>query len=355
VPLSRNPIGTTEPVAAGSSRISGPEGGRSGPVPLLPCGLIGLFLVAAAVVVAQDDLPTFTVDTREVDLYVSVGDKDGKPITGIPQSAFKVYENGVEQPIKVFSNRDVPVSMGIVIDNSVSMRDKRASVNAASLALVKASNPFDEVFIIGFNDSAYLDQDFTSDTKLLETALDKTESRGGTAMREAIHLALDHMKHGKQDKKVILVITDGNDNTSDETLEQLVREARQSEVLIYSIGLLDEEIAGEARAAKRALKSLAEASGGLDYYPKNLAEVEKITPQVAKEIRNQYLLAYSPSNPALDGTFRKIDVKLTGFGKPTVRYRNGYYASADAQGNLKSRSGSTPAPPAKSTPDKKSK
>jgi Ca-activated chloride channel homolog len=322
--------------------------------------LIGLFLAAAALVVAQfavaqlavaqDEVPTFTIDTREVDLYISVGDKDGKPITNIPQSAFKVYENGAEQPVKAFSNRDVPVSMGIVIDNSGSMRDKRASVNAASLALVKASNPFDEVFIIGFNDSAYLDQDFTSDTKLLEMALDKTESRGGTAMREAIHLALDHMKAGKQDKKVILVITDGNDNTSDETLEQLVREARQSGVLIYSIGLLDQEVQGEARAARRALKSLAEASGGLDYYPKNLAEVEKITPQVAKEIRNQYLLAYSPSNPALDGTYRKIEVKLTGFGKPNVRYRNGYYASADAQGNLK-----TPAAPAKPTADKKSK
>ena len=147
---------------------------------------------------------------------------------------------------------------------------------------------------------------------------------------------------------MILVITDGNDNTSDETLEQLVREARQSGVLIYSIGLLDEEIPGEARAAKRALKALAEASGGLDYYPKNLAEVEKITPQVAKEIRNQYLLGYSPSNSALDGTYRKIEVRVTVPGKPSVRYRNGYYASSDAQGNLKSPAPSSPASPAKS-------
>ena len=320
----------------------------------MACGLIGLFLAAAGVVAAQDDLPTFTVDTREVDLYVSVSDKDGKPISGLPKSAFKVFENGVEQPIKAFNQTDVPVSVGIVIDNSGSMREKRASVNAASLALVKASNPFDEVFIIGFNDSAYLDQDFTSDLKLLETALDKTESRGGTAMREAIHLALGHMKGAKRDKKVILVITDGNDNTSDETLEQLVREVRESGVLIYCIGLLDEEIAGEARAAKRALKALAEASGGLDYYPKNLAEVEKITPQVAKEIRSQYLLAYSPLNSALDGTYRKIEVQLTGV-KTRPRYRNGYYASADAQGNLKSPSASAPAAPAKSAPDKKSK
>jgi VWFA-related protein len=320
---------------------------------------VALLLTAAAgaiVALAQNDLPTFTIDTREVDLYVSVVDKDGKPISGIPKSAFKVFEatgSGpfVEQPIKAFNQTDVPVSMGIVIDNSGSMREKRANVNAASMALVKASNPSDEVFIIGFNDNAYMDQEFTSDTKLLEAALDKTESRGGTAMRDAIHLALDYMKGqcaactvkgAKRDKKVILVITDGNDTTSDETLEQLVREARQSGVLIYSIGLLDEEIAGEARAAKRALKALAEASGGLDYYPKSLAEVEKVTPQIAKEIRSQYLLAYTPSNPALDGTFRKIEVKLTGAGKPIVRYRPGYFASSDAQGNLK-----TTPPPAK--------
>ena len=156
-----------------------------------------------------------------------------------------------------------------MIDNSGSMRDKKASVNAASLALVRFPTPQDEVFIIGFNDAAYLDQDFTSDIRKLETALDKNETRGGTAMRDAIHLALDYMKKlAKRDKKVLLVITDGNDNNSDETLEQLVREARQSGVLIYCIGMLSEEDAGDRRAAQRALKDLAEASGGLDYYPK---------------------------------------------------------------------------------------
>jgi Ca-activated chloride channel family protein len=324
------------------------------------CGFIGLLLLASScVAIAQDEVPTFTIDTREVDLHVSVTDKDGKPVDGIPKTAFKVFENNVEQPIKAFNHDDVPVSMGIVIDNSGSMRDKRANVNAASLALVKSSNPADEVFLIGFNDVAYLDQEFTSDQKLLETALDKTESRGGTAMRDAIHLALDYMKGicadckfkgigAKRDKKVLLVITDGEDNTSDETLEQLVREVRESGVLIYSIGLLEQEIPGEARAAKRALKNLSEASGGLDYYPKSLAEVERITPQIAKEIRTQYFIAYTPLNPALDGTYRKIEVKLSGV-KATPRYRNGYYASADAQGARKALS------PAKSTSDKKSK
>jgi Ca-activated chloride channel homolog len=286
---------------------------------------------------AQDQVPTFTIDTREVDLNISVTDKNGNQVPGIPQSAFKVLENGVEQPIKAFTHLDVPVSMGIVIDNSGSMRDKKASVNAASLALVKASNPQDEVFIIGFNDQPYLDQDFTSDVKLLERALDKTETRGGTLMRDSIHLALEHMKKfAKHDKRVLLVITDGNDNISDETPEQLVREARQSEVLIYSIGLLNEEDPKDKRDAQHALKGLAEASGGLDYYPKTLAEVERVTPQIADEIRKQYLIGYTPLNSTLDGSFRKVEVRLTGFGKPNVRYRNGYFATADAQRNGKS-------------------
>jgi Ca-activated chloride channel homolog len=310
--------------------------------------VLTLIFAAVAGVWAQDQIPTFTIDTREVDLNVSVTDKNGNQVPGIPQSAFKVFENNVEQPIKAFTHLDVPVSMGIVIDNSGSMRDKKASVNAASLALVKASNPQDEVFIIGFNDQPYLDQEFTSDVKLLEKALDKTETRGGTLMRDSIHLALDHMKKlAKHDKKVILVITDGNDNISDETPEQLVREARQSGVLIYSIGLLNEEDPKDKRDAQHALKSLAEASGGLDYYPKTLAEVERVTPQIADEIRKQYLIAYSPLNSALDGTYRKVEVRLTGFGKPNVRYRNGYYATADAQGSGAGAS-ATKAPPAKS-------
>jgi Ca-activated chloride channel family protein len=313
--------------------------------------VLTLIFAAVAGVWAQDQVPTFTIDTREVDLNVSVTDKNGNQVPGIPQSAFKVFENNVEQPIKAFTHLDVPVSMGIVIDNSGSMRDKKASVNAASMALVRASNPQDEVFIIGFNDQPYLDQEFTSDVKLLEKALDKTETRGGTLMRDSIHLALDHMKKlAKHNKKVLLVITDGNDNISDETPEQLVREARQSEVLIYSIGLLNEEDPKDKRDAQHALKALAEASGGLDYYPKTLAEVERVTPQIADEIRKQYLIAYTPLNSALDGSFRKVEVKLTGFGKPSVRYRNGYFATADAQGGgasgSSSRTGAASAPSA---------
>src|SRR5579871_4413875 len=282
----------------------------------------------------DEDVPIFRAETQLVDLHVSVLDKNGKMITDIPESAFKVYENGIEQKIKKFRREDVPVSMGLIIDNSGSMKEKRARVEAASLALVKASNPQDEVFIVSFSDDAWIDADWTNDIKKLESALDNLNPKGGTAMRDAISLSIDKLKEGKKEKKVLLVVTDGNDNTSEITLEQLVRKAQQSEVLIYCIGLLSEEEPHEARSAKRALKELAEASGGQDYYPKDVTEVAKITPQVAAEIRSQYYLGYSPSNANLDGTFRQISVKVTGFGRPTVRAKNGYYATPAAPTKL---------------------
>ena len=279
----------------------------------------------------QDEIPVFTSDTRLVVVHASVLDSKGKLVTTLPESAFKVLENNVEQTIKIFRREDIPVSMGIIIDNSGSMRDKRAKVAAASLDLVRASNPQDEVFIVNFNDDAYLDQPFTNDIKKLENVLDRIDSKGGTAMRDAISMSIDYVKDkGKKDKKVLIVVTDGNDNTSNIGLEELVRKAQQSDVLIYSIGILSEEEPREARKAKRALHDLALASGGLDYYPKDLAEVDKITPDVAHEIRNQYTLAYTPTNTAMDGTFRKITVNVNAPGRPTVRTRNGYYASTSA-------------------------
>jgi Ca-activated chloride channel homolog len=290
---------------------------------------IGLGQVPAP---AQDDLPFFRADTRLVLLHASVVDKSGKLITNIPQSAFKIFEDGIEQPIKLFRREDVPVSMGIIVDNSGSMSSKRTKVAAAALDLVKQSNPEDEVFIVNFNDDAHIDQTLTNDTKKLQSALARMEARGGTAMRDAISKSIEYVKrNGKKDKKVLVVVTDGNDNSSDISLENLLRQAHNSEVLIYSVGLLNEEEAGEARSAKRALKALSEASGGLEYYPKSLSDIQEITPRVAHEIRNQYILGYTSSNQNFDGAFRQIKVTVTGFGRPTVRTRNGYYATPTAQ------------------------
>jgi len=280
----------------------------------------------------QDDLPLYRLDARLVLLHASVVDKNGKLLTNIPQSAFKIQEDGVEQPLKLFRREDVPVSMGIIVDNSGSMNGKRSRVAAAALELVKQSNPDDEVFIVNFNDDTHIDQVLTNDVKKLQAALARMESRGGTAMRDALSTSIDYVKrNGKKDKKVLVVITDGNDNSSNISLEQVLRKSRDSEVLIYAIGLLSEEEARDARAAKKALKTLTEAAGGMDYYPKNLSDVQEITPRVAREIRNQYILGYTSSNQTLDGSFRQIKVTVNGFGRPTVRTRNGYYATPTAK------------------------
>ena len=274
----------------------------------------------------------FRSDTRLVVLHATVVDKNGRLLTDLPQQAFTVTENGAPQELKLFRREDVPVSLGLIIDNSGSMRDKRQKVNAAALALIKASNPQDEVFIVNFNDEAYLDQAFTSDTAKLEGALTKIDSRGGTAMRDAVSMSIDYLKEkGKRDKKVLLAVTDGDDNTSSQsnTLERLVAKAQTSEVLLYCIGLLSEEERGKARRAKRAMTSLATISGGAAYFPEAAEKVEELAVKMAHEIRNQYILAYSPTVPALDGSYRRIEVLAKGPNRPVVRTRSGYYATPD--------------------------
>jgi VWFA-related protein len=280
---------------------------------------------------ASAEDPTFTVGTRLVVLPVSVLDKSGKLVTDLQQKAFKVFENGIEQPIKVFRREDVPISLGIVIDNSGSMREKRQRVEAASLDLVRASNPQDEAFIVNFNDDPYLDVEMTSDIKKMEEGIARIDSRGGTAMRDAISESIDYVKkNGHRQKKVLLVITDGNDNASNISLEKMVTRAQQNEVLVYCIGLLNEEERREARLAKRALDAISSDSGGLAFYPKGASDVDAIALQVAHEIRNQYTVAYSPTIQEMDGSFRQIKVTVNGPGHLQVRTRTGYYATPDS-------------------------
>ncbi len=293
--------------------------------------LCALAVVGVCVGDTPDQATVFKSETRLVVLHATVVDKSGHLVTNLPENAFQVYENGVQQHLKLFRREDVPVSMGLIIDNSGSMRDKRAKVEAAALALVKDSNRQDEVFIVNFNDEAFLDKDFTNDIKDLQEGLARIDSRGGTAMRDAIRMSIDHLKEkAKKDKKVLVVVTDGNDNSSLMSLEALVKTAQDSGVLIYTVGLLSEEERREAKRAKRALEALAEATGGEAFFPKELADVDRVAHVVAHDIRNQYTLAYTPTNEALDGSFRQIKVTASAPNRPVVRTRTGYYATADS-------------------------
>src|ERR1035438_2451982 len=283
---------------------------------------------------AEDAGVVFRADTRLVVCHTTVVDKYGHLVLDLPEAAFSVAENGVQQAIKRFKREDVPVSLGLIIDNSGSMRDKRAKVAAAALGLVKASNKDDEVFVVNFNDDAYLDlphgKDFTNDITEMEEALSHLDSRGGTAMRDAIRMSIDHVKQkGHRDKKVLVVVTDGNDNSSVISLENLVKASQQSEVLIYAVGLLSEEERREAVRAKRALEGLAAATGAETFFPKDLSDVDHIAQDVARDIRSQYTIEYSPSNTAMDGSYRTIKVAVNAPGHPSVRTRSGYYATPD--------------------------
>jgi VWFA-related protein len=275
-----------------------------------------------------------TVDVDLVALHAAVLDKRGVFVNGLPPDAFKVYEDKVLQKLSVAKQEDVPVSMGLVIDNSGSMFSKRSKVNAAALTFVKTSNPEDEAFVVNFNDDYYLDteHDFTSSIPELKEALERIDARGSTALYDAIIGSLDHLKKAHRDKRVLLVITDGMDNASRHTLTETVNEVQHSDALIYAVGLFGKEDKGATeRKARKALQDLADATGGLAFFPEAVEDTEAICTEIAHDIRNQYTLAYYPTHFERDGTFRSVQVVVTnpnGGGKLTVRTRTGYFAKS---------------------------
>ncbi len=274
----------------------------------------------------------FRKDVDEVLLHAAVVDDKQHIVTTLDRNAFTVFEDGKPQNIISFHHEDIPVSMGIIIDNSGSMREKRNKVNQAALNLVRSSNPKDEVFVVNFNDEYYLDQDFTNNLLKLKEALEKIDARGGTALYDALVASAEHLKRfARLEKKVLFVVTDGEDNASNETLEQAVKQLQEENgPSVYAIGILGDE--EHPKRAKRALEILAQRTGGIAFFPKTLDEVDAISRTVASDIRNQYSIGYKPTNPRGNGGFRQIrvDAKAKGHGKMTVRTKSGYYAGAQS-------------------------
>ncbi len=272
----------------------------------------------------------FHADVQEVLLHATVIDDKQRMVTNLDKNAFTVFEDGKPQVIKSFRHEDIPISLGIVIDNSGSMREKRAKVNKAALNLVRASNPQDEVFVVNFSDEFFLDQPFTSKISLLQSALEKYETRGGTALYDTVVASADELKrHGKLQKKILFVVTDGEDDASRESLEQAVRQLQEENgPTVYAIGLLGDE---RARRAKRALQTISERTGGIAFFPRTLDEVDQISSTVARDIRNQYTIGYKPTTPKTVGGYRaiRVEARASGHGKLTVRTRSGYYAGQE--------------------------
>jgi Ca-activated chloride channel family protein len=279
---------------------------------------------------------TLSVETLEVQLPISVLDKEGRPVDGLTKDHFQIFEDKVQQTIKTFKHEDIPLSIGLIIDNSGSMRSKRERVNSAALAFVRESNPDDETFIVNFDDSAYLEQDFTGSIGDLIDALDNIDARGETALYDAIYLSADHVKAGKRDKRALLLITDGEDNVSKYGINKVIEALKQSKVTLYTVGLLEEndQRGGlfkkpPSKKAKEDLEKFAEITGGQAFFPKNLDEVEELVKHIAHDLRNHYTVSYTPTNAKLDGSYREISVKVNApknLGKITWHTKQGYYA-----------------------------
>jgi Ca-activated chloride channel family protein len=280
---------------------------------------------------------TLTRDVDEVILSATVIDDHSHLITGLNKDDFHVSEDGKPQGITSIQEQDIPVSIGLLIDNSGSMRTKRQAVNEAALDMVRASNPDDETFVVNFADEAYIDQDFTSQINRLRDGLSHIDSKGGTALYDAVIASADYMaKNAKKAKEVLLIITDGEDNASGTNLEETVRRIQDLQgPVVYSIGLLFDESGGggrESHRARRALQLLSDETGGLAFFPKNLGQVDEIAAEVARDIRNQYTIGYHSSKPASLGGYRvvHVDARAKGYGKLTVRTRPGYFPHTQA-------------------------
>jgi len=270
-------------------------------------------------------------DVEEVALNCTVLDDRNHLVPDLKRENFTVSEDGVQQKLISFQHTDLPVSIALVVDNSGSMSKKRPSVNKSALDLIQASNPQDEAFVVNFSDEAFIDQEFTSDINKLRDGLGHIESRGGTALYDAVAASADKLvAEAKRPKQVLIIITDGEDNASTQDLEQTIRRVQQlSGPVIYSIGLLfgDEMSRAEVRHARRALELLSTETGGMAFFPKNIEQVDQIAAEVARDIRNQYTIGYHSTRPTTEPGFRHVAVTAEdrAHGKLTVRTRTGYY------------------------------
>ena len=274
----------------------------------------------------QNSMFVFKKQVEEVVLHATVLDEQRRPVPNLDKRAFTVFENGIPQTITSFRHEDVPVAMGIVIDNSGSMRDKREKINQAVLNLIRASNSQDQIFVVNFSQNYYLDQDYTSDVNLLQAALHQVTTKGSTALYDAIVASSTHLRNNpKLDKKVLLVITDGQDNMSQETLQEAMRSLQKvNGPTIYAIGLLG---SGMQSSGREALQQLADATGGVAYFPEGLDQVNSITRAVAHDIRSQYIVAYKPQNQNARPSYQsiRVEARAPGTGHLTVRTQSGYF------------------------------
>jgi Ca-activated chloride channel family protein len=283
---------------------------------------------------SDDEMREFTI-SAEVDLVlldVGVRDAQGGFVSGLSKDAFTVFEDGKPQTITQFANQDVPVSMGLIMDNSGSMRSKKPEVVTAALILIHASNPKDEVFVVNFNDKVWRGLPdmvpFTDDPAMLRKALNKTDPAGQTALYDAVLAGLHQLAMGRRDKRTLIVVSDGGDNVSTHTMKQLQEAVLESRATIYTIGVYDED---DRDRNPDVLRKLARVSGGVCYLPKKLPEVEDICRQIAKDVRSRYTIGFVPQNLGKPGQRHlKVAVNSPDHAKLIAHTRTTYLAGGGA-------------------------
>jgi Ca-activated chloride channel family protein len=303
-----------------------------------------LFLIVLSIVAgppkygaSQTNLPdryTIRVNVGMVVLHASVRQRNGTPWPKLSKEDFQVYEDGVGQRIESFSAEDIPVTAGLVVDSSGSMGPKRREAVIAALTFARLSNPRDQMFVVHFNENVWFglpdDTPFTDRQADLRAALLRSAANGKTALYDAVAAALEHLLKSRQDKKVLIVISDGADNASKHNLAQIMSMAKQSEAIIYTIGLFEP---ADPDRNPGVLRQLAKATGGEAFLPDSLQDIEPVCERIARDIRNQYTLGYLPANQKQDGAYRAIEVKAAAphRGRLSVRTRTGYYSPSRPQ------------------------
>jgi len=270
---------------------------------------------------------TLKLDANMVILNATVIDRHNALVSGLVKDDFRIYEDHLLQPIKYFSHEDIPVTVGVVVDNSRSMGPKRNDVIAAALAFARSSNPQDQMFVVNFNDRVLFGlpagTQFTDRIDQLQTALSTIDTIGQTALYDGVAAALAHLNQGSREKKVLILISDGGDNVSKHNLSQVLEMARHSSAIIYVIGIFDEQ---DPDRNPGVLKRFAQETGGEAFFPESSGEIASICEGIARDIRNQYTLSYVPIVSQQDGRYRTIDVRVSAprHGRLTVRTRTGY-------------------------------
>ena len=287
----------------------------------------------------SQEVPTFSTDVKRVVLYATVREGKARFIGDLEKQHFTILEDGKPQEILSFSRDDVPVAVGLLVDNSGSMLNKKAETVNAAKAFVRASNPADEIFVLHFNEQLRYglptDFPFSGDRDLLGRALDGMKLTGKTALYDAIHEGLEHLKTSKLTKKALVVISDGGDNVSQRSFKGVVEEADLSGALFYAIGIYD-EMDGDADPG--TLRRLAQSTGGESYFPKDIKDASALCETISRDLRSQYMLSYAPTpNSGSASSYHRIEVKVKDpkGRKLIVRTRTGYYSGPATQGGEK--------------------